>query len=176
MVISLWKLLWRRKCSGYNFLGRKFSWCKLQNFHNGIFSCGRRQSRLGSRKNPPEIIKPLLSFVDKRNQRKVNLFQKQTLKFDLTWSTLFKQIQPIKGVRWSNKTINLGRKAVAPSSHKTKTFLALSSQFNPMELKSSKGDFSVANQKPAVLQLGGELREPYPTDWPMIDRWLVSSL
>ena len=59
-------------------------------------SCGRRQSRLGSKKNPPEIIKPPLSFVDKRNQRKVNLFKKQTSKFDRTWSALFKQIQPIK--------------------------------------------------------------------------------
>ena len=40
-----------------------------------------------------------------------------------------------------------------------------------MELKSSRGDLSEAYQKSAVLQLGGELREPYPPDWPMIDRF-----
>jgi len=70
----------------------------------------------------------------------------------------------------------LGRKAVAPSSHKTKTSLALSSQFNPMELKSSRGDLSEAYQKSAVLQLGGELREPYPPDWPMIDRYHTANV
>ena len=67
----------------------------------------------------------------------------------------------------------LGRKAVAPASHKTKISSALPSQFNPMELKMSKGDLSEAHQGSAVLQLGGELREPYPPNWPMIDRFFV---
>lgn len=70
----------------------------------------------------------------------------------------------------------LGRKAVAPSSHKTKTSLALSSQFNPMELQSFKGHISEAYQRSAVLQLGGELREPYPPDWPMIDRYHTANV
>ena len=42
-----------------------------------------------------------------------------------------------------------------------------------MELISSRGDLSEAYQKSAILQLGGELREPYPPDWPMIDRFFV---